>query len=174
MTILKGKGFILRDWKDGDQKSLVENANNKKIWLNLTDIFPRPYTLKDANKWIEINSKGKKDYLNLTIVVNGKTVGDIGIHKKSGNSQFTAILGYWIGEKYWGKGIMTKAVKLFCNHVFKKFKVKRIEAKAFTLNPGSRKVLEKSGFKYEGTLRKSVFKNERLIDEWIFGKIISD
>ena len=57
MTIINGNGFVLRTWKKGDEESLVENANNKKIWLNLTHTFPHPYKMQDAKKWIKFTNK---------------------------------------------------------------------------------------------------------------------
>ena len=55
--ILKGNGFILRPWKKGDETSLTKNANNKKIWINLTHTFPHPYTIRDAKKWVKFSNK---------------------------------------------------------------------------------------------------------------------
>jgi len=61
MVVLKEKNFVLRPFKKGDEISLTKNANNKKIWINLLDKFPYPYTLKDAKKWIEIRNDIKEN-----------------------------------------------------------------------------------------------------------------
>ena len=79
-----------------------------------------------------------------------------------------AEIGYWIGEPYWGKGIMPKAVKKFLKIVFNKFKLKRIEGLAYLRNKPSQRVLEKSGFKLEGIKRKSIKRYGKLIDETIY------
>ena len=170
MVKIKGNGFTLRPWKKSDEKSLVENANSKKVWVNLLDIFPYPYTKKDADLWIKESSKDPMKF-NFAIVIDDKAVGSIGINRKKDVFRFSASMGYWLGEEYWGKGIATQAVKLVTNYATKKWKLKRIEAMAFAWNPASCRVLEKAGFKYEGTLKKSVFKNGKFVDELVFAKV---
>ena len=76
----------------------------------------------------------------------------------------TAEMGYYIAEEYWGKGIMTDAVKQICEYVFKNSDILRIYAEPFAYNTGSCRVLEKAGFQYEGTLRNNAVKNGKVID----------
>ena len=73
-------------------------------------------------------------------------------------------LGYWLGEAYWGKGVMTRVVKEFCDFIFENYDIIRIDAGACAENIGSRRVLEKAGFKFEGLHEKSVYKNSRVMD----------
>ena len=69
-----------------------------------------------------------------------------------------------IAEEYWGKGIMTEAVKQICEYVFGNSDIIRIYAEPFAYNIASCRVLEKAGFQYEGTLRSNAVKNSRVID----------
>jgi RimJ/RimL family protein N-acetyltransferase len=171
--ILKGKGFILRPYRKGDEISLAKNANNKKLAKNMFDGFPSPYTLKKSKEWVGIvlNKYIENPITEFAIEVDGKAVGSIGgeFHKKK---PFILGFGYWLGEEYWGKGIMSEAVKIFTDYIFKKFKkVRRIQAETYPWNKGSQGVLLKNGFKLEGILRKNTPKGGRIIDEYMFSKL---
>ena len=128
--IIKGKGFILRSWKRGDEKSLVDNANNRKIQINLVDTFPHPYTLNDAKNWIKICQEKNKKETTFAIEIEKKAIGGIGFEIKGGVHRKTASIGYWLGEKYWGRGIATEALKLVTKYAFNNFGLVRIQALA--------------------------------------------
>jgi len=171
--ILKGKGFIMRPCRKDDFISLVQNANNKKIAKNLQNGFPNPYTKKDSKKTIKnILKSYEKGFVRIFVIdVDGFAAGLIGGSIKMDRT-FIFSFGYWLGEKYWGKGIATKAVRLYIKYVFNTFEnVKRIEAFTFTWNKSSQRVLEKNGFKFEGTLRKSYLKDGKILDEYMFSKL---
>lgn len=151
-----------------DIKSLVENADNKNVWINLKDLFPSPYTKKDALKWIEFIKKQPAN-TNFAIDVNGKAIGGIGVHFFEDVHRYTAEIGYWLGENYWGKGIATEAVGKFVIFIFDNFGINRIFARVYGWNHSSARVLEKNGFKFEGKLRSNVLKNGFYTDEIIYG-----
>ena len=150
------------------------NINNKKIYRNALNI-PYPYTLKDAKDWITKNLKERRrkkpSMINFAIDINGEVVGGIGLKKVEGHK---AEIGYWLAEKYWGQGIMTQAVKLVTGFGFKKLKLKRIYARAFSFNKASKRVLEKAGYKLEGILRKNTKKDNKFIDDYLFARIGND
>jgi len=171
MVVLKEKNFVLRPFKKGDEISLTKNANNKKIWINLLDKFPYPYTLKDAKKWIKDCNKNENKKTRFAITIDNKVVGGITFRVLDLNSKKTAEMGYWLGENYWGKGIMSEAVKLVLDYVFNNFDIIRMQAYVFEYNPGSCKVLEKNGFILEGRLRKNIFKDGKIVDEFLYAKI---
>ena len=167
--ILIGDNFGVRNWMPGDEKELAKQGNNPKIAKNLIDTFPNPYTLTDAKKWIKLNKNSKKN--NFAIIINNKVAGAVGFSFKDGDKAHVAVLGYWLGEEYWGKGIATKVVKLIVNYIFDNFKIERIEAKVYSWNPPSAKVLTKSGFKLEGTTRMSTLKAGVIVDELVYSII---
>lgn len=172
-VILKGKGFILRPIKKEDEISIWKNANNKNISKNLYDAFPSPYTRKDAKDWIKKTIKKYKNWTvsEFVIDIDGKAVGAIGGDIKD-KKQFKSSFGYWLGEEYWGKGIMTQAVKLYTNYIFKNFKnIVRISPIVYPWNKASQKVLLNNGFKLEGIMKKSYKKNGKIIDAYLFSKI---
>jgi ribosomal-protein-alanine N-acetyltransferase len=83
-------------------------------------------------------------------------------------------IGYFLDEAYWGKGIVTKAVKAATAFAFSKFDIVRVYAEAFADNPGSRKVLEKAGFKCEAVLKNYIVKNGVIKDSCIYSVLKED
>ncbi|KPJ73052.1 hypothetical protein AMJ48_02300 [Parcubacteria bacterium DG_74_1] len=172
MAIIRSKKFILRPFRRGDEKSLMKNINNPTIARNTLRI-PYPYKLKDARWWINRNlklaRKKKKIEINFAIEMNKEIIGGVGLDKMFyGHS---AEIGYWLGKKYWGQGIMTEAVKLVTKYGFNKLKLSRIYAFVFSFNRASAAVLKNAGFKYEGKLRKHVKKGNKLLDDLLFAKV---
>jgi len=160
----------LREWKPGDAKSLVRHANNRKIWRNLRDAFPHPYTLADAKRWIKIANPTTPE-TNFAIVVEGAAVGGIGLLLKNDVFRRSAEIGYWLGEEYWGRGIVTEAVRAVTDYAFETFDICRVYAGVFEWNPASIRVLEKAGYEFEGRMKKSVTKDGHTIDELIYAII---
>ena len=62
-------------------------------------------------------------------------------------------LGYWMGEKYAGKGLMTKAARALLRHAFLEMGLHRVEAACAPENERSRRLLERLGFEREGFAR---------------------
>lgn len=154
------QGIILRKWRKEDAVEIVTAANNPKIAANLRNTFPYPYSQKDAEWYVNdcIQNEGKNQIVRV-IEVDGRAVGSIGIFVKDDVYEKSAELGYWLSEEYWGQGIMTRAVEMICREAFATFDIIRIFAEPFQHNAGSRSVLEKAGFTYEGTMRNGVYKN---------------
>ncbi len=169
LPTLKGKNIVLRAFKNSDAGDLQENANNKKI-ARFTFV-PYPYKLKDAKSFIKRTRKNyrqKKEHnFAITLKKTNKAIGSISLMKLDFKNK-NAELGYWLGEKYWGKGYTTEAGKLILRHAFNNLKLKRIYAMTFLSNKTSSKVLEKLGFKKEGILRKNVFRNNKFHDENLY------
>jgi RimJ/RimL family protein N-acetyltransferase len=159
--------FILRAWKIGDLDSLVNYANNPNIAKFMMDQFPHPYTKEKGEAFIGFASQGNPVRL-FAIDVNGKAVGGIGIHPLSDIESKNAELGYWLAEPFWGNGIITKAVIQMVDYGFKTFDLTRIFARPFGTNKASQRVLEKAGFKLEGSFEKTFFKNGEFVDELIY------
>ncbi len=170
MIRLTDKNITLREFKPDDKNRLVELANNAKISINLRDGFPNPYTLTDAESFLEKYSKEGSSQI-FAIEYNGIYVGNIGLHKGIDVYRKSAEIGYFLGEPYWNLGIMTTAVNLICAYGFENMDIVRIHAGIFEYNSASMRVLEKCGFTKEAILSKSVFKNSRFYDEHMYAKI---
>ena len=155
----------IRKWRPEDAKNLSELLNNKKILDNLRDGLPFPYTESDALDYISaMLSADKNSVFAFAIEVDGEVAGSIGIFRQENIHSKTAETGYYLGEKYWNKGIATSAVIKACDFVFKNTDIIRIFAEPFSRNVASCRVLEKVGFQYEGTLRSNAVKNGKVID----------
>lgn len=173
MIEIKLSKCILRPWKASDLDSLVENANNPNIARFLRNLFPHPYTRKDGEEWIERISAMEKPNI-LSITVDGKGVGGIGIHPMSDVYFKNAEIGYWLGETHWNKGILSEAVPAMVKHAFENYDITRIYAGIYSPNLASMRVLEKSGFTKEAILKKSVFKNGEYLDEHVYALLKED
>ena len=155
--------FVLRPWRRADIEAVAEAADNPNIAANLRNIFPSPYTLADAEWFVEdCIAQGETRQLMRAIAVNGRAAGSISVSRKDDVYEKSAELGYWLAEDYWGRGIMTEAVRQICREAFDRFDILRIFAEPFAENLGSRRVLEKAGFTCEGTMRNGVYKNGRV------------
>jgi len=155
----------IRSWKLSDAAHLAKAMNNKKVQNNLRDGIPFPYTVQDAEDYINAAINGDKDSrYSFAITLDDMAVGSIGVFRQ-GNIHFrTAEMGYYVAEAYWGQGIGTCAVKLTCDYIFKNTDIIRIFAEPFADNISSCSILEKSGFFCEGTLRKNAVKNGVVLD----------
>ena len=165
----------IRRWELSDARDLATALSNKKIQNNLRDGLPYPYTEQDGKKFISaMLAANENDTFAFAITVNGKVIGSIGAFRQGNIHRKTAELGYYIAEEYWGKGIMTEAVKQLCDYVFSNTDIIRIYAEPFAYNIGSCRVLEKAGFQYEGTLRSNALKNGNVFDMKMYSKLKTD
>ena len=163
----------LRPWREGDEDSLVRHASNRRIWNNVRDFFPHPYTPRDANAWVRSN-KSHQQPNNLAVEINGQAVGNIGFTVKDDIYRYNAEIGYWLSEDYWGQGIMTEALPLMTDYIFRNFQVNRLFACVLEGNIGSMRVLEAAGYRHEAIHRKAAVKNNQYLDEHIFAMLRMD
>ena len=162
----------LRDWTDDDITALVKYANNVKIWMNVRDLFPHPYTESDAKQWIKL--AGTTPVTNFAIASQREAIGGIGFTIQPDIYKRSAEIGYWIGEPHWGKGIATMALGAIVQYAFTTFDLIRLYAAVFEPNRASARVLEKNGFKLEARLTKSITKNGQTMDAFLYALIRDD
>ena len=155
--------FTLRPWRQSDAEAVAAAADNPNIAANLRNAFPSPYTLKDAEWFVgDCIAQGEARQLMRAIVIGEKAAGSVSVSVKDDVYERSAELGYWLAEEYWGRGVMTEAVRQICREAFGRFDILRVFAEPFADNPGSRRVLEKAGFTCEGIMRNGVYKNGRV------------
>jgi RimJ/RimL family protein N-acetyltransferase len=160
----------IRSWEQGDLASLVRHADNRNVWRNLRDRFPHPYTEDDGRAWLQA-ALSQDPETHFAIEIGGEAVGGIGIVLGVDVARRSAEIGYWLGEPFWGRGIMSEAVRTFTDWAFAQFDVVRIQADVFAWNPASTRVLEKAGFVLEGRLRNAVTKNGETIDQLVYARL---
>jgi RimJ/RimL family protein N-acetyltransferase len=167
---LKGNGFTLRGWYKEDTQALHKHADNPQISAYLFDRFPSPYTMADAEAFVS-RKLGQNPVTSFVIAIDDQLVGVIGIDFRDDIYRKAPLLGYWLAEKYWSRGIMTEVVKLIVDYAFSTFDIVRLQSGVLANNPGSMRVLEKAGFLKEGVLRNNIIKNGVIMDEYIYGMV---
>ncbi len=162
--------ILLRQLRDSDAPALAQLANNKKIWDNVRDLLPHPYSIDDANSFIQL-TQNENPQMSFAIEYEKEFCGMIGLVAQTDVYRRTAEIGYWIGEPYWNKGIATKCVKLVTGYGFNELGFIRIHTGIFEYNTGSMKVLLKNGYSKDGIFKRAVFKNGQVYDEHRFSKV---
>jgi RimJ/RimL family protein N-acetyltransferase len=163
------KQSTVRPWRLDDAESVARHANNRKIWLGVRDLFPHPYTIQDAREFLR-RATSEQPEMKFCVEVEDAAVGGIGVHQGEDVHRHTATVGYWLGEDFWGRGIMTEAVSAVTDFCFENFPLRRISAEVFANNPASARVLEKAGFSFEGRLKNHVLKDGKLLDSLLYAR----
>jgi RimJ/RimL family protein N-acetyltransferase len=158
---------LIRSFRASDEASLVRHANNRKVWINLRDRFPHPYTLLDARSWIRTASAANPE-THFAIDVKGEAIGGAGFTINDDVFRRSAEIGYWLGEEYWGRGIATATLKALTEYAFANYDLCRVYAGVFEWNAASARVLEKAGYRLEARLRRHVTKDGKTIDELLY------
>jgi ribosomal-protein-alanine N-acetyltransferase len=167
-------GCIVRDWRSNDAPSLARHANDRRIWLNLRDRFPHPYTLTDAEAFLASVAKMQPRTF-FAIAVEDSAVGGIGYILHDDVERVSAEVGYWLGTAYWGKGIMTSALRAVTAHAFRQHdQLRRIYAVPYVWSTASMRVLEKAGYHLEGRMRQSAIKDGQVIDQLLYAILRSE
>jgi ribosomal-protein-alanine N-acetyltransferase len=162
--------LVLRPFRAGDEDDLVEQADDRAVWLHLRDRFPHPYTHEDAEQWIA-HAATRVPASELAVTLGGRLIGGVGCAPGGDVHRFTAEIGYWLGSAWWGRGYGTEVLAAFADYAFATFPLERLEAWVFAPNLSSRRVLEKCGFRHEGTARRAVFKDSLFLDAHLFGRL---
>jgi RimJ/RimL family protein N-acetyltransferase len=153
-----------------DAASIVRHANNINVARQLRDRFPHPYTNQDAHAFLKA-AVGADFQSNVAIDVAGEAVGGLGYVAGTDVERNSAEVGYWLGEDYWGRGIVTEALILFAAYAFSELRLLRLFALPLADNAASIRVLEKAGFVLEGRLRSSCVKHGEVKDQAMYAKV---
>lgn len=158
----------LRSWRGDDAAALAAQANDRRVARNMRDAFPHPYTVEDARAFLAMAAAREPDSF-LAIEVAGEVAGGIGYTMHSDVERVGAEVGYWLGEGFWGRGIATDALRALSRHALARHpELVRLWAVPFAWNPASARVLEKAGYRREGTLRRSAIKEGQVLDQWMY------
>ena len=154
----------VRSWRPDDLGSLVANADNRKIWLNLRDRFPYPYTRRAGREFIRLAMSQRPETM-LAIAVDDEAVGGIGFTVLTDVERVSAEIGYWLGEPFWGRGIVTESLVAVTRYAMESCRLTRVYALPFASNIASCRVLEKAGYTLEARLRRSAIKDGHVVDQ---------
>jgi [ribosomal protein S5]-alanine N-acetyltransferase len=162
------EGIVLRPWELSDAAELALIADNKKIADNLRDDLPSPYSIKDAYDWLNLIMRENNPPRFFAVTIDKQVVGNLGIVTKTNIYRKNVEIGFFISEKFWGKGIATKAIRASVSYTFETFDIVRIYAEVFSDNMASRRALEKAGLKLEATIHQNIIKNGIIKDSCIY------
>jgi RimJ/RimL family protein N-acetyltransferase len=160
----------IRSWRVGDEPALVRHAGSRKIWLNVRDRFPHPYTPADAEAWVARVTAATPE-TQFAVEVDGEAAGGVGLFPQTDVERYSAEIGYWIGEAHWGRGLATAVVRRFTEYAFETFELCRVYANVFDWNPASCRVLEKAGYVLEGRLRSAAVKDGHVLDNFVYAVV---
>ncbi|HKB10224.1 MAG TPA: GNAT family N-acetyltransferase [Vicinamibacterales bacterium] len=155
---------VVRSWRPADADSLAVHANNRRIWINLRDAFPHPYTVHDAREFIRA-IRTRSPETTFAITVADEAVGSIGFVLHRDVERVSAEIGYWLAEPFWGRGITAEALAAVTRFAIQQHGLTRIYAVPFAWNNASCRVLEKAGYVLEARLRNSAVKDGKLTDQ---------
>ena len=153
-------------------EALQHIANNKSVAQNLRDAFPHPYTLDDAVTFLDNVRQGKMGIVYGMFLNSGELVGVISLTPGRDVNRYSAEVGYFVGEQYWNRGYATEALRLIGNFAQFRHGLKRLYATVFDYNLASMRVLEKAGFKKEGIMKSSAVKDDKILDEHLYGLVL--
>jgi ribosomal-protein-alanine N-acetyltransferase len=171
---LRTPRLLLRPWRRGDEEPLLRHANNPNIVRLLRDRFPSPYTRRHANQWISMMEARQGVPTDFAIVDGDEPVGGIGIDVLADEARIGGELGYWVAEARWGRGYAREAVTAIVPYAFDVLALHRVQASVYAPNAASIRVLEQTGFLYEGRLRQAALKHGQLLDVLVYARLRTD
>ena len=164
----------LRPYRADDLDALVEIADDPAVTRWMTAGFPYPYTRAAGESWVAL-ATAENPPQNFVIEVYRSFAGAVGILPLHGEREGSAIFGYWLGRRFWGRGIATDAARTMARHAFQSRGLRRLEASVFSPNVASARVLEKAGFRLEGRMREAYVERDGTIrDALIYARLASD
>lgn len=161
----------LRPWQPGDVAPLAAIANNRKIWRNMTNRFPFPYTREAAEQWIRVANERPRDQRHFAVLVDDQVAGGAGFTRLDDLATRSAEIGYWLGEPWWGQGIAGRALAHATEVAFRDYDFVRLQANVLAWNPRSCRVLEKAGYTCEARLARAAFKDNEICDLLLYAML---
>lgn len=150
---IRGKLINLRELRPADAASVSRHANDREVSRWMPKV-PFPYRIEDAHGIIRVvreRAKAREGYyFGIEYPETGEIVGVIGLKEVHWDDRWTEI-GYWLGRRYWRRGFTEEAVRLALGFAYKEVRLHRVSAAVLEPNHASAALLEKIGFRYEGT-----------------------
>ncbi len=164
-TAIVTERLLLNPLAEADLPDIMHLANNPEI-AAVTLNIPYPYTEASARFWLELGARGRREGNRHLFAIRKKDTHQFmgGIEIMHNQLHQKGVLGYWIGEPYWGAGYMTEAVRAIIAFGFGALAMQRIEATHLCHNPASGRVMEKAGMRHEGLLRSFYVKDGQPVD----------
>ncbi|WP_203558197.1 GNAT family N-acetyltransferase [Bacteroides sp. 214] len=152
MKMIETERLILRPIVANDAEAIFEYSQSKNVGINAG--WKPHESIEETREIMKCAFLDQEYVFGIELKETGKLFGTVGIipdPKRQNNK--TRMIGYAIGEEYWGNGFTTEAVRALLRFGFEELKLDLISAYCYPYNEGSKSVLIKCGFTYEGTLR---------------------
>ena len=160
--------ITLHTWTPADKPALMALCNAVDRTF-LSDRLPYPYTEADADWWLGMVAENEgKEGVWRAIVVDGLIVGSISVERLANVQRNAGSIGYMVLTPFWSQGIGTEAVRQICGIAFRELALERIIGEVFPENLASARVLEKNGFRLEGTKVGAVVKGGKVMDVRVY------
>ena len=172
-TVLRGRGLVLRTWLPEDADDLLEACQDPDTqrWTTL----PSPYLPEHAEQFLDTCALRWVQGLATFAIVGERGPGLLGSIGFVGLPEEGVVeVGYWIAPNARARGVATAATRLICDWALDVLGFNRVEWQAYVGNDASRRVADKCGFTFEGTLRGRGFQRGRFLDIWVGGLLGSD
>ncbi len=115
----------------------------------------------------------RNETVQFALMYKGKVAGVVGFHRIDWLNRSTSI-GYWLGEQYQGKGLITKSCSTVLDYSFGRMGLNRIEIRCATENLKSRAIPKRLGFKEEGLIREAEWLYDHFVDHVVYGMLESE
>lgn len=160
------EGWILRPWQSGDEAALAAAANQPSIARWMSDTWPTPYTLDDAQWWVGTGSQelGR----NWALCLHGVPQGGVGFQLQTGFQRCNAEVGWWLSPAHWGHGLTPLAARVAVDQALLNAEVTRVFAPIHAGNMPSIRVAEKIGMRLESVQPRSAIKWGEVIDRHLY------
>ncbi len=159
----------IRPQRLSDAKRFFEILSNPKFLY----LPAKPKTLDEESEFLRLNSQKRKakTEFNFSILCNGKHVGAIGVRVDQFRP-YIGEVGFFIDEKYWGKGIAAQALGKLEEFIIEKTNLSRIEMRMAMENKASQRIAIKCGYENEGILRQMLLVEAKYYDCYLYSKIL--
>jgi ribosomal-protein-serine acetyltransferase len=175
MTIKISDSAYIRHYTPTDKENLFSLVNSNREHLDTFLAWPK-FTKTSEDSLSFINST-LKDGINKCLVwgiFEDETLcGTVGFNSYSTQNK-TVEIGYWIGSRFQGRGLMTNAVKALLNIAFTRYNCNRVSIQCSTLNKSSANIPKRLGFTFEGVLRQIEVVGENVYDHNIYSLLKSE
>ena len=168
---LKSNKLCLSVFEENDLQNIYEGLSNADVIKYYGVSYNSLESAKAQLHWFaNLQEQGEGIWWAICSAKDNTFYGAIGFNNF--NRQHLKVeIGFWLLPEFWGKGIVSDAIKLVSNYAFNSLKVNRIEAFVESENNNSSKALLKTGFDYEGTMKKCEIKNNEFISISIYAML---
>ncbi len=169
---------LLRMFNEDDAEAFfnltIQSKTHLKEWLGWLDSVQSVNdTAENIKARLQAFAENGGFPKSFAIIFNGEIAGTIGFNDVNQTNKM-GVVGYWLGEQFQGKGIMTRALRALIDYGFQELKLNRIEICAAVENKKSRALPERLGFTAEGRLRQAEWLYDHYVDHVIYGLLAEE